>query len=107
MKSILHRAILLLPSLGCSNTLAGEPANVALAPLDEVTWHITFSVTVPTTRLKLIRTPDESRLHRWSFSNNEFVLVHDSGDDWIRRRNGAAFSEVAAPHLQMCLSYLH
>ena len=38
---------------------------------------------------------------------SQIVLVYDSGDDWIRRRNGAAFSEVAAPHLQMCLPYLH
>ena len=96
MKSILHRAILLLATLGCSNTLASESASVALAPLDEDTWRVTFSVTDPTTRLKLIRTPDESRLHRWSFRNEEFVLVHDNGDDWIRRRDGVAFSKVTA-----------
>ena len=96
MKPILHRAILLLPALGYSNTLAGEPASVALTPLDEVTWHITFSVTVPTTRLKLIRTPDDSRRHRWNLNDDEFVLVHDSGSDWIRRRDDALFSEVTA-----------
>ncbi len=96
MKSILHHAILLLPALGFPAAFAGEPASVALTPVDGNTWQATFSVTSPTTRLKLIRTPDDSRIHRWSLSDDAFVLVHDGDDDWIRRRDDAPFSEVTA-----------
>lgn len=81
--------------LGCPVAIGSEPVEVTLTPIDDDIWHITFETSRSTAELRLVRTPDDSRLRRWEFPDDEFLLVHNNGDDRIRRRDGGSFSRVA------------
>ena len=65
-----------------------------MAPFDDRVWHVTFETSKPTKKIKLVRTPDDSRIHRWKFLNEEYSLEHAGDADWIQRRDGGSFSRV-------------
>lgn len=94
MKSVIAPAVMLLLQCACAAANVSEPVSVTLAPAGDRIWHVTFETSGPTNQIKLARTPDDSRLHRWKILEEKYSLEHDGDADWIRRRDGSSFSRV-------------
>ncbi|MEO0998883.1 MAG: hypothetical protein AAFX58_15330, partial [Pseudomonadota bacterium] len=83
----------LLALTACAERTNDYTAAVSLRPAGDY-WRVTFQTDMPATQLAFARTVDRSRQRRWSFADEDYVLVHERGSDLVRRRDGAPFSSV-------------
>lgn len=59
-------------------------------------WWIQYQLAEPVTRLEFIRTPDQSRVTRWSPESGEFMIaVAANGDEYIQRVDQQPFQFVS------------
>lgn len=68
--------------------------DIHLSPFDEGHWKVTYRMASPTTAIRLVRSPDDTRGLRWQATSPGFEIGLSSDSDVIRRTDGAEFSKV-------------
>lgn len=80
---------------GGAEAIAGEPAAVSLAALTDKTWRAVFTLETPAESLAFNRVTDDARTRRWRALDEDFEIVHGDDGEFIRRKDGEAFTEAA------------